>query len=229
MAESPRTVLVTGANRGIGLELAAQLAARGDRVIAACRETTPELDALARDSRDAVRVERGVEVTSDASVADLASRLAGLTLDVLVLNAGVLHPDALDALDLDGARKQFEVNALGPLRVAKALLPNLREGSKIAIVTSRMGSLADNGSGGMYGYRMSKAAVNMAGVSLARDLHPRGVAVGLLHPGMVATGMTGGNGVPPADAARGLLARIDELDLAATGSFRHANGEALPW
>lgn len=235
MAHTSRTFLVTGANRGIGLELTAQLAARGDRVIAACRETTPELDALAAgaggagDGRAAVRVERGVEVTSDASVAELAGRLAGVTLDVLVLNAGILLGDTLETLDFEGARKQFEVNALGPLRVAKALLPNLREGSKIAIVTSRMGSVADNGSGRMYGYRMSKAAVNMAGVSLARDLHPRGIAVGLLHPGMVATDMTGGNGVPPVDAARGLLARIDALDLAATGTFRHANGEPLPW
>ncbi|HQY63466.1 MAG TPA: SDR family oxidoreductase [Polyangiaceae bacterium] len=233
MAHSPsRTFLVTGANRGIGLELTAQLAARGDRVIAACRETTPELDALAGDAgegRDAVRVERGVEVTSDVSVAELAGRLAGVSLDVLVLNAGILVADTLETLDFEGARRQFEVNALGPLRVAKALLPNLHEGSKIAIVTSRMGSIADNGSGRMYGYRMSKAAVNIAGASLARDLHPRGIAVALLHPGMVATEMTGGHGVPPADAARGLLARIDELDLAATGAFRHANGEPLPW
>lgn len=223
-------VLVTGANRGLGLELTRQLAARGDHVLAACRESSAALDALARDtSGDAVRVLPGVEVTSDASIGELATRLSGVALDVLVLNAGILQADTLEELDFEGARRQFEVNALGPLRVVKALLPNLGEGAKVAIVTSRMGSIADNASGGMYGYRMSKAAVNMAGMSLARDLAPRGVAVGLFHPGMVATDMTGGRGVPPAESASGLLARIDELDLAATGTLRHANGEPLPW
>jgi NAD(P)-dependent dehydrogenase (short-subunit alcohol dehydrogenase family) len=93
-----------------------------------------------------------------------------------------------------------------------------------------MGSLADNTSGGMYGYRMSKAAVNMAAVSLAHDLKGRGIAVGVLHPGFVRTGMTAGNGnVDPVDSARDLLARFDELDLSRTGTFRHANGEPLPW
>ncbi len=218
------TVLVTGANRGIGLELAKQLSARGDQVIAACRETTTELARL-----DGVRVEAGVEVTSDASVEALAQALAGTPLDVLVLNAGILRADSLEALDFDAIREQFEVNALGPLRVARALLPNLRSGSKIAIVTSRMGSIADNTSGHMYGYRMSKAAVNMAGASLARDLAPRSISVVLLHPGMVATTMTGGHGIPPADSARGLIARIDALTLATSGTFQHMNGETLPW
>jgi NAD(P)-dependent dehydrogenase (short-subunit alcohol dehydrogenase family) len=121
------------------------------------------------------------------------------------------------------------VNALGPLRVTRALLPNLVGGSKVVIVTSRMGSIADNGSGGYYGYRMSKAAVNAAGVSLARDLAPRGITVLLLHPGMVATEMTGASGIPVAESVAGLLARIDELGQQASGSFHHANGETLPW
>jgi NAD(P)-dependent dehydrogenase (short-subunit alcohol dehydrogenase family) len=103
-------------------------------------------------------------------------------------------------------------------------------GSKVGILTRRMGSIADNGSGAYYGYRMSKAAVNAAGVSLARDLAPRGIAVLLLHPGFVRTDMTGhGGNVEPHEAARDLLSRIDELDLASSGTFRHANGEELPW
>jgi NAD(P)-dependent dehydrogenase (short-subunit alcohol dehydrogenase family) len=137
--------------------------------------------------------------------------------------------DTLDALDVEGMREQFEVNALGPLRVTAALLGSLGEGSKVAIITSRMGSVADNTSGKMYGYRMSKAAVNMAGVSLARDLAPRGIAVALLHPGMVATEMTGGRGISAEESVRGLLARVDGLTMETTGTFWHMNGEVLPW
>ena len=217
-------VLVTGANRGIGLELCRQLAARGDHVIAACRQSSASLDGLG------VQVEAGVDVTSDASVCELARRLAGLRLAALVNNAGVLRGTSLEHLDFEACRFQFEVNSLGPLRVTRALLPNLAEGSKVIIVTSRMGSIADNGSGGSYGYRMSKAAVNMAGVSLARDLEPRGISVGILHPGWVKTDMTGHSGLCTAgESAAGLIARMDDLSLAETGGFWHMNGERLPW
>ncbi len=127
-------------------------------------------------------------------------------------------------------RRQFEVNSLGPLRVTAALRGNLGQGSKVAIVTSRMGSIEDNTSGGRYGYRMSKAAVNMAGRSLANDLKDRGVAVAILHPGFVRTEMTGHQGlIDPPESAAGLIARIDELTLETTGGFWHANGEIIPW
>ena len=218
-----KTVLVTGANQGIGLELCRQFQKRGDIVIAACRRASAELSKLG------CRAIEDVEVTDDASVARLAAGLAGQRLDVLVNNAGILSEESLDDLDFERVRRQFEVNALGPLRVTHALLGNLGRGSKVAIITSRMGSIADNGSGSYYGYRMSKAAVNIAGMSLARDLHERGITVLLLHPGMVATGMTGGRGIPAAESAAGLIARIDSLGLADTGSFHHANGEPLPW
>ena len=217
------TILVTGANKGIGLELCAQLAGRGDVVIATCRARSRELDALG------VEVIDGVDVGDAGSIAALGKRLAGRKLDVLINNAGILAGDRLEELDVDGVRRQLEVNALGPLLVTRALLPSLGKGSKVAIVTSRMGSIADNTSGGMYGYRMSKAAVNMAGVSLARDLAPRGIIVLLLHPGMVATTMTGGQGIPVAEAAGGLIARIDEATPATTGTFHHQNGTPLPW
>jgi len=218
------TILITGANRGIGLELARQLNARGDEVIAVCRKASSELDKLG------VRVEAGVDVSDAGSVAELAKRLKGVSLDLLVNNAGVLRGESFETMDFAGIEQQFEINALGPLRVTAALLPLLSKHAKIAIITSRMGSIADNGSGGYYGYRMSKAAVNAAGVSLARDLAPRGIAVLLLHPGMVATEMTGKHGIPPADAARDLITRIDALTLETTGRFVHAGtGEELPW
>jgi NAD(P)-dependent dehydrogenase (short-subunit alcohol dehydrogenase family) len=217
------TYLVTGAGRGIGLELCRQLRARGDRVIAVCRTASEALRGLG------CRVIEGVEVTRDAAVAGLAGQLAGERIDVLVNNAGILTRESIDDLDLERIRRQFEVNALGPLRVTRALLPSLGAGSKVVIITSRMGSIADNGSGGYYGYRMSKAAVNIAGVSLARDLREKGIAVLLLHPGMVATDMTGRHGVPVSESAAALIARMDELGLEHTGSFHHASGEPLPW
>ncbi|HLT37761.1 MAG TPA: SDR family oxidoreductase [Enhygromyxa sp.] len=218
------TVLITGANRGIGLELARLSAARGDRVIAVCRQPSAELSALD------VEVRSGVDVTDSESLASLDAELGDTRIDVLINNAGILIPTSLDNLDFDAVRRQLEVNAIGPLRVVAALRGRLDRGSKIAIVTSRMGSVADNGSGGSYGYRMSKAAVNMAGVTLARDLARAGIAVALLHPGWVRTDMTHGSGnITARESATGLLARIDELTLERSGGFWHENGESLPW
>jgi NAD(P)-dependent dehydrogenase (short-subunit alcohol dehydrogenase family) len=216
--------LVTGANRGIGLELVRQMAARGDNVIAVCRQSSQALEKLG------VRIESGIDVAEAEAAEALAERLQGVELNVLVNNAGILRGDNLDALDFASIAQQLEVNALGPLRVTAALLGNLKRDAKVVIITSRMGSIGDNASGGYYGYRMSKAAVNAAGVSLARDLKGRGVAVALLHPGMVATEMTGKHGIPPEEAARGVLTRIDALTLETTGKFIHAGaGEELPW
>jgi len=220
------TTLVTGANRGIGLALTKRLLGRGhaQRVIAVCRKSSPELDASGAE------VVAGVDVTAPAAVASLAERLKGTRLDTAILNAGILRADELDSLSLDSVREQIEVNALAPLALVKALRPCLGAGSKIAAITSRMGSIADNGSGGYYGYRMSKAALNAMAVSLARDLRVAGVAVAILHPGFVKTDMTGNSGnVTPDGAARLLLERIEGLTLDNTGTFWHANGEILPW
>ncbi len=217
-------IVITGANRGIGLELARILSGRGDDVAVVCRKSSAELDALG------VEVHEGVELTDEAPVAALAAVICQKPVDILINNAGLLVRETLDKLDFDSIRQQFEVNALAPLRLTKALLPAMGKGAKVAIVSSRVGSLADNGSGGNYGYRMSKAAVNMAGVNLMHDLKPLGIAVILLHPGYVRTGMTGGNGLVDADeAAKGLIARIDDLTLESTGSFWHAEGYELPW
>jgi NAD(P)-dependent dehydrogenase (short-subunit alcohol dehydrogenase family) len=218
------TVVITGANRGIGLELARQFKRRGDDVVACCRKPSEELAKLD------VEVVKGVDVTNDKAIAGLAGSLKGRTIDVLVNCAGILSDEHLGDLDFDRMRRQFEVNSLGPLRVTAALRDSLGEGSKVAIITSRMGSIDDNTSGGRYGYRMSKAAVNMAGRSLAKDLEEAGVAVTILHPGFVRTDMTGHQGlVDPPESAAGLIARIDELTLENTGTFQHANGETIPW
>jgi NAD(P)-dependent dehydrogenase (short-subunit alcohol dehydrogenase family) len=198
--------------------------ARGDSVIAACRRDTPELVSLG------VETAAGVDVTSDKSVNLLVEKLKGRQLDVLINNAGVLTSEGFPEPDFGAIQRQIEVNAYGPLRVTSKLSKNLKRGSKVALITSRMGSIGDNTSGGMYGYRMSKAALNAAGKSLALDLSPRGVAVAILHPGYVKTDMTGSHGnIEPDAAARDLLTRIEQLTLENSGTFWHANGEVLPW
>lgn len=219
------TYLITGANRGIGYEYCRQLKARGETVIAVCRSASEELKQLG------VQVEQGIDITLDTSVADLQTRLGDKTIDVLINNAGILKRVTLDDLDINSIREQFEVNALGALRVIHALLPNLKAGSKIVLMTSRMASIDDNTSGGSYGYRMSKVALSMAGKSLAHDLKERGIAVAILHPGLVQTRMTNFamGGITPEASVQGLLTRIDELTLENTGTFWHANGEVLPW
>ncbi len=219
------TCLITGANRGIGMAYCRQLQARGDRVIAVCRTASPELEQLG------VRIEAGVDLTVEEAVADLVRRLEGLPLDVVILNAGVLERTSLERLDPASLRRQFELNAVAPLRLTQALLSQLHQGSKLALMSSRMGSIADNSSGGSYGYRMSKVALGMAGKSLAHDLRPRGIAVAILHPGLVSTRMTGftSQGISAEEAVQGLLQRIDALSLENSGSFWHANGSVLPW
>jgi NAD(P)-dependent dehydrogenase (short-subunit alcohol dehydrogenase family) len=217
------TVLVTGANRGIGLQLCRQFAARGDDVIAVCREMSDELSTLD------VRVIDGIDVGSGTAVETLRQELDGQSIDILVNNAGILLRDAFGDIDYELMAEQYRINTLGPLRVTEALADNLQKGSKVAIVSSRVGSIEDNGSGGNYGYRASKAAVNMIGTNLRHELLPRGIAVAILHPGLVATDMTGGSGIAPADSAQGLIQRIDELSLENTGGFWHAEGYTLPW
>ena len=218
------TVVVTGASRGIGLELCRLYHNRGDSVVAVCRSTTEELEAIG------VEVVEGIDVAATDAGTRLAAALGGRRVDVLINNAGVFGNSTLGGIDFDDVLRQYTVNAVAPLRITEALLPSLGKGSKVAMITSRMGSISDNGSGGYFAYRMSKAALNAAGVSLARDLAPRGIAVVLLHPGFVQTRMVGFAGdITPQQAAEGLAARIDELDLASSGGFRHSNGQSLPW
>ncbi|WP_111493500.1 MULTISPECIES: SDR family oxidoreductase [Marinobacter] len=218
-------VLITGANRGVGLELARHYARQEWAVIGVCRQSSEELAAVAEQVID------GVDVTQAAGIERLVSAVSQTDgLDLLINNAGLLHDEVLGDIDFDSIRAQMEINAYAPLRVTEALLPYLREGAKIANITSRMGSIADNDSGGRYGYRASKAALNAFGRSLAMDLKPRGIAVAQLHPGFVKTRMVNFGGlITPAESALGLATRIEALNLDNTGSFWHSNGEELPW
>ena len=218
------TAVVTGANRGIGLALVGQLRSRGMSVVAVCRRSCADLDRLG------VRVESGIDLASPQACVELAARLAHDEINLLIHNAGVFIEDRLGRVRADEVRSQLEINALAPLLLTQALAPRLVRGAKVALISSRMGSIGDNASGGHYGYRMSKAALNAAGVSMARDLAPHGVAVVILHPGAVRTGMTGGQGdLDPDESASGLLRRIDELRPETTGRFMHQDGGILPW
>lgn len=221
------TALVTGSNRGIGLELCRQLSAKGLHVIATCRKASAELKALH------VEIIEGVEVSEPKSLAILAEKLAGRQIDWLINNAGIAGGFGLGHIDdaaIDSFVDMYRVNSLGPLLTTQALLANLTKGSKVGIITSRMGSIADNDSGGSYAYRMSKAAVNAAGKSLSIDLKPKSIAVAILHPGWVRTDMTGHGGlIDPDESAAGLIQRMEELTLETTGGFWHTNGEQLPW
>ena len=217
------TVLITGANRGIGLEMTRQLLARGDTVIACCRENSVEL------SQTRAEVIEDVDVKSGLSVSVLAEALKGRRLDWLINNAGILERTSLDNLAFAAMERPFRINSIGPLRVTAALRGNLGEGSSVFIITSRMGSIDDNTSGGSYGYRMSKAAVNIAGKSLSVDLLEDGVGVFLMHPGWVATDMTEGTGIDVEQSAAGLIKTMSGLDISQTGTFWHQEGYPLPW
>ena len=218
MNQSNLHIVVGGANRGIGLEFCRQAKAKGHRVTALCRSRSEALDSLE------ISVIDQVEVTSPPSFDSLGS------VDWLILNAGIWRDESLPDLNFDTIREQFEVNTLGPLKLYQKLSPHLSDGSKIGLMSSLMGSLDNNTSGGRYGYRISKAALNCAGVSLAHDLKESGIAVGLLHPGYVATDMTKYKGtITPEESVKGLFQVMEQLDLDNSGSFWNYRGETLAW
>ena len=199
-----KTVVITGANRGIGLAMVKQFVAQGDKVFALCRKSSDELNALD------VNVIEGIDVATDNGIQKMLQALSGVNIDLLVCNAGILRDEQLGSLNLDTIRAQFEINAIAPINVADKLQAQINNGGKIAMITSRMGSIEDNGSGGRYGYRMSKAALNIASVSLAKDLADREIAVGIFHPGYVQTDMVGGRGDISADTCAERLVGFDE-------------------
>ncbi|WDT84363.1 SDR family oxidoreductase [Alteromonas sp. 009811495] len=217
-------VVITGGNRGIGLALTKQYKTRGAKVFATCRNSCDELNSAG------VTIVKGVDVSQPDTLAEKLAPLMDINIDLLINNAGVLGRENIEDWDPNTIDYQFRVNALGPLLVTQTLLPRLADQSKVALISSRMGSMEDNGSGGYYGYRMSKAALNAAGVSMANDLRPKGIAVGVFHPGFVQTEMVNGAGDIDADTcAERLVARIDELNIENAGRFIHSNGDVLPW
>jgi NAD(P)-dependent dehydrogenase (short-subunit alcohol dehydrogenase family) len=224
MLSMSKNIVITGANRGIGLAMSQLFKAQGDNVYALCRTSSPELTALS------VHVITDVDVASDKGIKHMEKSLSGIGIDVLVCNAGILRDESLVDMNIDTIREQFEVNALAPLRVVDALQSNLNPDGKVAMITSRMGSIADNGSGGRYGYRMSKAALNAAAMSLSKDLAIDDVAVGIYHPGYVQTDMVNhGGDISANEAAQRIIGLINNLNMKETGVFKHSNGEVLPW
>jgi len=223
------TIVITGANRGIGYAMAKICQQRGDIVYALCRQSSKDLDALG------VNVVEKIDIATQVGIEKAVSSLSGINIDLLINNAGILRDEQLSDLNKDSIIEQFNVNALAPLCLSHALLSNLSSGSKIGLITSRMGSVTDNTSGGRYGYRMSKAALNIASVSLARDLSDENIAVGIYHPGYVQTEMVNRDGVLSNGdisanvAAKRLLTLMDNLTMADSGVFKHSNGETLPW
>jgi NAD(P)-dependent dehydrogenase (short-subunit alcohol dehydrogenase family) len=223
--------VVTGANRGIGLEFVKQLTGRGEDVDATAREPeeAPELQALARPGVR-LRIHR-LDVADDSSVAAFAEQLPSGSIDVLINNAGVSGVKGGELIDPGDILRVFNVNAVGTLRVVRALLPHLREGKgkKIADITSQLGSIAE-ASGGRYAYRLSKAALNMATRLLAEDLRSEGFRTVALHPGWVQTRMGGTAApVPPEQSIRGMLRLIDGLTAEQSGRTFDFQGREIPW
>ena len=189
-----------------------------------CRQASEELKELAHE------IVSGVNLTKIESLEKVKQALQGQPIDILIHNAGVLEQDLLGKISDESLMRQLEVNTLAPLMLTQVLKGSFRADSKLIFITSRMGSIADNDSGGYYGYRASKAALNAIGKSLAIDLKEDGVSVALLHPGFVRTRMTQHQGhLEPSESAALLKQRIEELSLNSTGKFIHANGEELPW
>ncbi|MDN3379371.1 MULTISPECIES: SDR family oxidoreductase [unclassified Pseudoalteromonas] len=217
-------VVITGANRGIGLNLCQQYQAAGYHVTAVVRQVSEELKALG------VTIISNIDVANEGDIVALQSQLHGYKIDLLINNAGVFSYESMADMDFAAINQQLAVNAVAPIRVTHALIHSLGIDAKVAMITSRMGSIADNGSGGYIGYRMSKAALNAASVSLAHELKGKKIAVGLFHPGFVQTQMVNFAGdISPEQAAERLTKRIDELNLQNSGGFWHSNGETLPW
>ena len=228
--------LVTGANRGLGLEFVRQLLARGERVVATCRHPgkATALNALAGEHPGRLRV-LPLDVAAPRSIAELAHELPLLddafSLRLLVNCAGVLHSgERFGAIDPAIVEDSFRTNAMGPLLVTQALADRLADGAKVANVSSMLGSIASLARFGSPSYDISKAAQNMATALLAKALAPRGIVVLALHPGWARTDMGGANAtVPVADAVAGLLRVVDGAGIADNGSFRDWRGETLPW
>ena len=217
-------VVITGANRGIGFAMAKLFQAKGHQVFGLCRQTSEQLSAIG-----AIVIE-GIDVATPQGITAMQSALKDTAIDILICNAGILRDEQLGNINTDTILEQFQVNALAPLVVADALHDKLAAGSKVAMITSRMGSIADNGSGGRYGYRMSKAALNAASMSLAKDLANENISVGIYHPGYVQTDMVNHGGDISADeCAKRLVNLIESQEMGDSGTFRHSNGEILPW
>jgi len=227
-AADGQTVLITGANRGIGLEYARQFAAKGFNVIGTARDP-----AAATELRAIIERIEALDVADAASVAALAKRLDGMAIDILINNAGVGGRDDNDlaSIDFEQMQNTFAVNAFGPLRVIQSLMPNLRLGQRKLVIgmSSQLGSI-ERSNGGMYAYRASKTALSQFNKILASELGPQGFVFTVLHPGWVQTEMGGANAtLTPQESVRGLVGVIEKLGPDDNGRFYDYQGKTIPW
>ena len=229
------TVLITGTNRGLGLEFVRQYAAEGWQVFAACRapDNAKELQQLSAESGGRIRV-LAMDVTDTASVRAAAAALKGEAIDLLLNSAGIGSPQnqRIGGLDYEAWTRVLDTNTLGPMRVVEAFLENVARSTlkRIVTITSGMGSLEDNMSGGSYAYRSSKAAVNMVMKSLAIDLAPRGITCVVMNPGWVRTDMGGSGGkLSPAESVTAMRPVIASLKPEDSGKFLNYTGKPYPW
>jgi NAD(P)-dependent dehydrogenase (short-subunit alcohol dehydrogenase family) len=222
------TYLITGANRGLGLEFARQLAARNQTVLGTARKPDEALD-LARLAHQVIPL----DVADPESIASLRDQLKDRPIDVLINNAGVSSESkSIEMLEATELERVFMINSFGPLLVTRAVLPNLRAGERKLVfnITSQLGSIAKNNGGSSYGYRGSKAALNMLTRSLANELRPAGFTCIVAHPGWVQTDMGGPNAtLTPQESVKALLALAERLTPEDTGKFFNYDGESLPW
>ena len=222
------TVLITGANRGIGLELARQYTAAGWQVIGTARKPEQAAELRALNARVLQ-----LDVTDQQSIDRMAAELGEQAIDLLINNAGVFpRARSITDVDFDDVTRTFAVNTLGPMRVSRALVPNLRTGQlkKVVNITSRLGSITDNSSGGFYGYRESKAALNMFTRSLANELRTDGFICIVVHPGWVQTDMGGASAtLTVEESAEGIRSVVENLSPDDNGTFWNFDGAPLPW
>ncbi len=222
---SQNVVAITGANRGIGFEIVKSFHSRGDRIIALCQKKSPQLSELK------IEIIEDINLLDKNSIDKAFRELLALNTEIntFIHNAGIFNNDSIGNISLDSLEEQLYVNALSPLMLSQKALPLMAYNSKLVFITSRMGSITDNNSGGYYGYRMSKATLNMMAKGLSIDLKDK-CSVGIFHPGYVKTKMTNFEGeITPEEAAKNLLLRIDNLSFKNSGKFFHSNGEELPW
>lgn len=229
------TVLITGANRGLGLGFCKMYSEKGWEVIACCRKPSQSSDLLGLAQHyDAMRIE-GLDVSNFDHIDNLSKKLSGLSIDVLINNAGVYEDRrgyGFGQLDYPTWLHSLRVNTLAPVKMAESFLPQIKNGSKklIVSISSLMGSISDNGSGGSLFYRSSKAALNAVMKSLSIDLKDHGIGILILHPGWVQTDMGGTNAlIDTKTSVEGMCSVIDDFKLSQTGSFISFDGKTLPW
>ena len=228
------TVLITGTNRGIGLEFVQQYLNRGDQVLATCRDpqSAGELTALAANNDNLTLFP--LEVSDEESMRAFAQSIKDMAVDIFINNAGVYGPRDASFGNVDSAEweKVMRINSIAPLLLTQHIIGSLRQGTekKLVYITSKMGSIDDNSGGGSYIYRSSKTALNSAVRSLSVDLASEGFSVAVLHPGWVRTDMGGPNGLIDTNTSvSGMVSVIDGLDQSSSGQFFNYDGSTIAW